>query len=557
MHPIFADARLNANTIPRGLNHINHSEQERSIHGLVADLEAATSEMDAHADALQLALQHTKDQRKRCGELLKNYKSLIAPIFSIPDDVLLLIFDFYVEIEMEHEWQTLHLIDKGPLTLSHVCSSWRRLLLNSPLQWSKREVEANCVAWEDRDDALSLFDMFLERTGSHSFPMRIILTNAQFDTSMSKAIGDSANLWRSLELDQCANDAPMEYFGFPRPADTLEMLNYDLRLTQGGDTSYFFRQFEQCENIHDLRLVVLQDDENVETYTPRLMDITETGFHWGRLTTLHLYTHYPACDVLGILRACCWLEELQLDMPDFQDEYWMKTGGASGVRVSMTRLVKLELPTSNIFLFSIHCPALEELQLGSLAPEPLALFFNASRPPLRTLHLNLQYPLKRNTEGNIDISRVFAAFPKVETLVLDCTQSTLSDTLSVRTSSPNSGLDLLPSSKHVFLNVYATIREVCTPDYSAPILAFLDAHWRANERRLESVTLIATGGNRFIAYPRDVYYPPSDEIRATPLLEALCAYRQEGLKVHISASPSWIGAYIALFFCALRLTSSL
>lgn len=508
---------------------MDHPEQKRFIHALVADLEVATAELDTCAAALQRSLQHIDDQRKRCGKLVDNYKSLVAPIALVPCDVLSIIFDFYIH---NSDWPPHMLINKAPLTLSHVCAGWRTLLLDSPRHWSEQGVKYHWVNSE-RGNTLPLFTFFLERVRSHPFRVNLNLVDVG---STSKVIGKSANRWRTLELQEYDDDldATMAAFGFPRPADALETLDYRLTMVVGGDTSRFFRPFEQCKNLRDLRLVVeLDDDTEDEGAIIRLVDIAETRFCWERLTTLHLKVKYPAGDVLRILQACARLEELRFESyyDDMQD--WASTRGGSPI--SMMCLLRLELPCLNMLLKFIHCPILEDLMLGSLDSEPIAAFVDASRPPLRNLHIK---PGK--LPSDIDVSSLYTRFPKVDTLSFDSFElSTLCAFLPPRTHSSTPAM--LPRSRHLVLNIFKTIANICADEYSVPILAFIDAHWRIEERYLESLTLVATGG------PRGVAYPPRDEIRSTPLMEALGVYRGEGLKVTVLANPSW-GAYTMVLF---------
>lgn len=507
-------------------------EQKKFIHELVSDLEAVTMDLDARAETLERALQHIYDQRNCCKTLVENCKSLISPIISVPQDVLSIIFDFYIHNSARPPHT---LIDMAPLTLSHVCAGWRTLLLNSPRCWASRGIRYYWIHYDQ-----PLFDVFLERIKSHTFPVKIALAEI-YHTESREAVANTVHRWRTLDLLQYDDDdnTSMADFGFPRQADALEMLDYRLVVYESDDTSTYLQPFEQCENLRDLRLTVFLDDteEEEDGATARLIDISNTRFPWPQLKTLHLDVDYPKDDVLGILRACPWLEELHFKTPDNGQEAsadWAPPQGDSPI--AMTQLAKLDLSHHNGLLWFIFCPILEELALGSLACEPISAFLRSSHPPLRILHIKTLTADIANGRGEVDISRLYSSFPKIDALTFDPYECESLPTFLSPRISPTTPF-ILPSCRHFVLNIFETIKEVCADRYSAPILAFIGSRWRTAERYLESVTLVATGGSRLVAYS------PRDEIRSTPLLKALGVYREEGLKVMVLACPTG-GAYM-------------
>lgn len=516
MHPIFGDPRLNTEPFLRGSDPKHHPQQRKLIEALISDLDAATAELDARADALQETLQHIRNQRVRCRKLVEYQKCWIAPILSVPNDVLSAILDMCVQGSTSPAAYLV--IDTAPLRLSHVCRRWRTLMFNSPLKWITKLVR-HYPSTANHSSALPLFNFFLERAGSQTFPTKISLLGVR---NLAMKFGSSANRWRALDLEQYDDDTEvtMADFGFPRPAPALEMLDYKLTLFDGGDTSKYFQPFEQCENIRDLRLVVQLEEYADPNTTARLINIAETRFPWSQLTKLCLNVVYPVDDAIGILRACPQLEDLRFCMD------WEPPRG--GGPILMARLVRLDLPFANILLESIHCPVLEELQLGSLNSKSIVAFLDASHPPIHDLRLWLDdMDIEGPIEGDIPASRLLSRFDTVDTLELNWSMSAI----SLFTSSPILGT---AGFKHVIFNVPCSIWFVTAEECSTSILAFVGVLWRAEMRRLESVTVVAT---QQVTERLSEAYPPRDVIQAMPLLQELDVYRKEGLEVTVCVQP--------------------
>ncbi|KIY61851.1 hypothetical protein CYLTODRAFT_427304 [Cylindrobasidium torrendii FP15055 ss-10] len=350
VHPILEDERANLVHLALPFDPIGHPEQKNAMNELVSDLEVARADLDARARGLERALDHIRGQRTRCLSLISNCERLFSPILSVPVDVPSIIFDFYIHCS---DRSLFVLIDTAPLTLSHVCTHWRKLLLDSPRFWASRGME-----YIQELSGQPPLDVFLGRSGSHAFPMKIFLRHCIYSAKHMRAVASTVDRWRTLELWQWsgAPDVDMTDFGFPRPADALDMLDYKLFMDEGDDTSNYLRPFEQCKSLRDLRLEVEVEDFLVDQRVPaRLIDIDGLGF-WTQLTTLHLNVDYPKEDVLGILRACSELHVLKFKMrDDDSEEDWMPQRG--GTPIVMARLVELELPRRILLLrFTYRLP---------------------------------------------------------------------------------------------------------------------------------------------------------------------------------------------------------
>ncbi|KIY62804.1 hypothetical protein CYLTODRAFT_426644 [Cylindrobasidium torrendii FP15055 ss-10] len=335
VHPIFGDARLGIVPFARGDEPKDDPERESLMKELVSDLQVATVELDAQANALHHALQHINDQRKRCKKLLGQRNNINCPVLWVTDDVLSIIFDFCIDTS---PWARDMAVDSTLLTLSHVCESGRKMLINSSAYWKNTGVTLQTDP--QHDVPLPLLNMFLERVGPHPFPVRVV--PRKLDDNHSTAFGNSVHLWRTLELVQYngALERSLGYFGFPRLAGALEKLDFLLITDEDGDMTRFFQPFEQCQNLRDLKIRVV--------------------FY-------------------------------------------------------MPRLAKLSVPSPNLVLWAVRCPALEVLELGCLADcAPIDVFLAQSRPPLRILRIETDRRIV-NKLGD-GINELCSHFPSIDTV---------------------------------------------------------------------------------------------------------------------------------------------
>lgn len=480
-------------------------------------MKAASAELEAQATALEHTLQYLNGQRKRCEELVYLHKCFIAPIASMPSDILLAIFDSCNLVSDSRDLPPL--MKKAPLVLSSVCRRWRDLVINSPILWAKHGL--TYWTYSRRDKPLLFLDLFLERAGSCSFPVELQL-EGQPDNLAHKALGNSAPRWCKLDLEQCSKPddrtQPLKTFGFPRIAPALEKLKFTVMSCASGDTYRFFQPFELCERLHDLRLHIWAHQEGVEL---RLILIGETHFPWRQLTTLHLNVEYPAVDVLAVLRACPLLEELRFETPDRLQDTWPTTRDVD--LIPLMQLTKLTLPGANTLLLSVYCPAIEELELGSFKPKPIIAFFQTCQAPLRSLRVRFKTPLAEKITGaSLYMLPFISSFPKLEKLdyfLQDFTSVQIFLSAKVSVMAANLGI------RDFSLTVNTSVEDLCLrAGNSTCILSFVDALWRGPNAGLRSVSLMAK---------HDSPYRTRKFIRSTPLLKGLDVYRKEGLVVRV------------------------
>ena len=101
-------------------------QQEQTVEALdqrIADAQRALEELIADS---KLAISLLEADRRRAKAQVKSTKEFLSPIKRLPEDVLKYIFVSMFEDTASAAW-----------TISSVCITWRKLVLNMPFLWSK------------------------------------------------------------------------------------------------------------------------------------------------------------------------------------------------------------------------------------------------------------------------------------------------------------------------------------------------------------------------------------------------------------------------------------
>ena len=127
---------------------------------LVLDGEADLEYYAAEIRRLQAKILLIEQKRTRLDGYLERYRSLAAPIWKIPDEVLGLIFGHLCDEHARLQKIGTEKHSVPVLRLSAVCSHWRSVLCSTPSFWSNFVVSFTA-------DGILVFDainLFLERS---------------------------------------------------------------------------------------------------------------------------------------------------------------------------------------------------------------------------------------------------------------------------------------------------------------------------------------------------------------------------------------------------------
>ncbi|KAJ3730249.1 hypothetical protein C8R42DRAFT_2420 [Lentinula raphanica] len=219
-------------------------------------------------------------------------------------DTLIEIFHACVELESESCASTLA-TDSAPWVLGHVCQSWRRAALSSPLLWTSIHVSLDNLDSAAQSRTLFLLDLYLSRSASCPLSVSIHSSKAfQKSPSFLRPLLSASARWHQLEMDIPVSSyaAFSALTGF---LDLLETLHVRLPHQNKTQAVHDFanlkdgvRLFRFCNN---LKYLSLQD-------IPYPRDV----FHlpWARLQDLSVYSSSTLVTNFTNLRALHGLRNL-------------------------------------------------------------------------------------------------------------------------------------------------------------------------------------------------------------------------------------------------------
>ncbi|RDB16885.1 hypothetical protein Hypma_002526 [Hypsizygus marmoreus] len=109
---------------------------ESTVHRLIADTERYIALLDAEIDCIQPTLYRLRNQRQNHIDLLRRYRTVVAPHRKLPVEMLQEIF---IMCSLD-ALRTRIMLDRAPWTLARVCSKWRHVALATPTLWSNIQV---------------------------------------------------------------------------------------------------------------------------------------------------------------------------------------------------------------------------------------------------------------------------------------------------------------------------------------------------------------------------------------------------------------------------------
>ncbi|KAG7091894.1 hypothetical protein E1B28_008295 [Marasmius oreades] len=276
-----------------------------SINSLLSDAqhELKSYEHEIHRlKATVMALESKRDWLKRS---ITRYRSLLAPIRTLPPEILTNIFALCCEEN------TLDIERASPVViLSMVCAQWREIVVSTPRLWSSLCIDFQ--HWDVVADRVALERMtrlFLKR--SKKSPLKLVLQlpeskNRDFHTASTlDALVDTANRWRDVTLFSPWNVGPSRPILQGLRGQLPNLSSLHLNGTGPDDVKFDF--FSSCPSLHSLRIQPGDDPYGPEYPTPRLI------LPWEQITSLKMYNSF-APSALSLLSQCSNVEYLELSL---------------------------------------------------------------------------------------------------------------------------------------------------------------------------------------------------------------------------------------------------
>lgn len=270
--------------------------------------------------SIDIAIQRLKSQKRH---LAKHYiaprRSIISPIARIPEDVLLLIFD-YCSHDKPVATSPNGAVSK-PLIMAAICRRWRLAMLSYQHPWSILPVaQVHYTLRRDkhiRDRFTRLLRIHLQRAGGSL--LRVSVSHeAPWSADAATLLLDSTDAWEELDLldgswkkvmeDALANPSHSYHFPSLRVLRMQGFWKGDAENGVIGTASDIFTQ-QSAPSLEEVTLENVLPSEYVWPRMPSVFPLRQL-----RRITLYATTGIQLPNVFIILSQCEQLEELEMTL---------------------------------------------------------------------------------------------------------------------------------------------------------------------------------------------------------------------------------------------------
>ncbi|KAF8889127.1 hypothetical protein BD779DRAFT_1522106 [Infundibulicybe gibba] len=314
------------------------------------------------------------EQRAQLLRIIEGHKTILSPLRRLPPEVLGEIFIAYLGVGGMF----------APILLSHLCSRWRIIVLDTPRLWSKLNVT---ITSSNVSRMRSALEVYLARSGQALLDITI-----QHQHYLSNLLAPQAHRWEHINLN-IPPDLHLELI--PLLKDRLQSLK-SITLVRKR------RHYIRLEEYEDARLI----DCYIEA--PKITDVSVIGVYhlplpWTQLGNLKTPVALDKCH--NMLRTAegltNWTVELlpptDISHPpsaSFQhsrltslrvDFLYESAAGQVGFFFSVLTLPSLQ----SFFLDTNANPGLLDGEMHVESQRSIVSFFRRSSPPLVTFHISL------------------------------------------------------------------------------------------------------------------------------------------------------------------------
>ncbi|KAJ7763662.1 hypothetical protein DFH07DRAFT_396972 [Mycena maculata] len=370
-------------------------------------------------------------------EQLLKCKAALAPIRSMPTELLSLVFSFALLVPCD----TLH-ADPPLWTLGQVCRRWRTILLSQPIFWAKVDLDFALRA----DETKFRLQTQLQRSGALPLDIDLLCDDDKSFTAheqrLTRILAASSRRWERVSL--YGHYSLYDYLD--RVRDRLPLLReLHIMLRSPGHGNYTLNIFQSAPK---LRHVFINMGYSTAPLTVILPFEQLLRFGGSNSWEGHLNTLGSACNLVDCALEIC------------------STAATPASRIVLPHLLRLSL-TNSAFLACLETPVLEDLY----CPGPtlaLASFLERLPSKLRKLFMHGSDSVHQSP---FDIPPILQAAPTISHLgirILKHAEDLLSDLTRIITSLETITIDL----------------EDCDGfDDAGRYVAMVESQWRAGRLR--------------------------------------------------------------------------
>ncbi|KAH9475184.1 hypothetical protein JR316_0012295 [Psilocybe cubensis] len=318
-------------------NHAPAAEVVTSVKNLLVGPMKRLEEIQAEIERHERTLAALREEANTVTKSMEDYNTIISPVRRVPEDVLLAIF---------HECLPAHRnpvmsSSEAPMLLTHVCSTWRSLVLDSPTLWARihitfsdedRLVQPNQLPSTDRHASADLDTVKamqsrcnrVEEWLSHAQACPLSISIHYESRTWHSQIDETEDLTLRLFKIVCRHArqwSSIEVTGLPYPVflrmdkliahDELPMLS---QLKLGINHLPGASDYQQ----HALNILEAPNLRSVSLYMPKWkLSEPRLSSTWPTITYLCLHNPSPVREIFSVLQICQNLVHCKFYLEDF------------------------------------------------------------------------------------------------------------------------------------------------------------------------------------------------------------------------------------------------
>ncbi|KIL66338.1 hypothetical protein M378DRAFT_384788 [Amanita muscaria Koide BX008] len=282
-------------------------EAGESLQHVRTEIKNKEEQLARQVEALQLELSVLESQEHDLIDKIERYSTALSPHNKLPPEILRHIFKCCVD---DNEMEEIPVTYKGgAYTISHVCSAWRRIALDTPELWTGISLQLT----EENEEQIRVARQWLSR--ARTLP-RSISINQDSDSLDSELDGWGDNIILNLVAHY-----PLRLLELTLPYTQLEQLKglldqslstlEVLRLKQypgDAESEILPLLFRPTDTLSKLNILVLEGDWD-------LQNLNAVG-SWSRIVHLNIEPEISAPQCFIILQQCSQIEICSLYVQD-------------------------------------------------------------------------------------------------------------------------------------------------------------------------------------------------------------------------------------------------
>ncbi|KAL0570202.1 hypothetical protein V5O48_011758 [Marasmius crinis-equi] len=267
------------------------------------DADSEKEQYNAEINKFKFAIYMLEKKRDTLEKTAKLFKSLLAPIYTLPSEILTIIFAFACE---ENVLSRSKLPEAARLSM--VCGRWRDLAHTTPSLWSNISIDFQ--SWKQHFSILNrLTELFMERSAKSPLQIHLSLPDDGFSEDRSekdeaysvlRPVVANCQRWRCVSFSTISSSIADVLSPVRGRLPLLTSLGFDCK--GASASSIPFPLFDNCPALHTL---------HITSAIPRPFQTEAPPFPWRQITSLRLATLYNI-SAFPVLSLCPSVEHLEL-----------------------------------------------------------------------------------------------------------------------------------------------------------------------------------------------------------------------------------------------------